>query len=123
MEGHADFEWSVMSCRIGGRVRGRPVAGQRKTKVDHAASAPGAPVDPMPREPRIALAVMPRFGRHRGSGAARAARMWASLAVRQALARKPEWRMGRKPWGRTCSRKRRVNLAASGGIALPFWGG
>src|SRR3954464_6013784 len=57
--------WAVASgCRAGGR----PVAGQRKTKVDHAASAPGAPVDPMTREHRIALAVIPRFGRHRGVG-------------------------------------------------------
>jgi hypothetical protein len=44
------------------------VAGQRKTKVDHAAAASGAPVDPMTREQRIALAVMPRFGRRRGLG-------------------------------------------------------
>ena len=44
------------------------MAGQRKTKVDHAASAPRAPVDPMPGEHRIALAVIPRFGRHRGVG-------------------------------------------------------
>src|SRR4051795_6440307 len=41
--------------------------------------------------------------------------MWASLAVRQALARKPKWRMRRKPRGRTCSRNRRMNSPASSG--------
>src|SRR3954468_10208597 len=49
--------------------------------------------------------------------------MWASLAVRQAFAKKPKWRMRRKPRGRTCSRNRRMNSPASSVIALPLWRG
>ena len=46
----------------------------------------------------------------------------ASFWTQQALARKPKLRMRRKPLGKTCVRKRRMNSLASSVIALDlFW--
>src|SRR5208337_2501827 len=57
-----------------------------------------------------------------GLGTSSAARMRASFWTQQALARKPKWRMRRKPLGKTCVRKRRMNSLASSVIALDlFW--
>ena len=113
-------ELGVMSCHtVALNVAAKDAA---TNLVDHAAAATRADVEAPAGEQRATLAVVLDSTLGSGLGTSSAARMRASFRTQQALARKPKWRMRRKPLGKTCVRKRRMNSLASSVIALDlFW--